>query len=90
MPGSKDEPRPITVRPAPGGLGATSQERVALALTLMTKFSLDGEPAERAVTAAGIAETLQALACDSELTPELQRLCGRLQRIWAAVEREPK
>ena len=89
MPGIKDEPSPITVRPAAGGLDATSQERVALALTLMTKFSLDDVATERAATAAALAETLHALACNSELTPELQRLCGRLERIWAAVERDP-
>jgi len=88
MPGTKDAPSPITVRATPGGLDATSQERVALALTLMTKFSLDGVAAERAATAAAMAETLHALECDAELTPELRRLCARLQRIWAAVERE--
>ena len=90
MPGTKDEPSPITVRPSLGGLDLTSQERVALALTLMTKFALDVVAAERAATAAALAETLHALDCDSELTPELRRLCGRLERIWAAVERQSR
>jgi len=81
-----DEPGPIALRPAPRALDAASQEQVALALTLMTKFPLDGASAERAETARGIADALEALAAAEELTPELRRLCVRLQGIWAAFE----
>ncbi|GAB3669288.1 hypothetical protein [Ramlibacter alkalitolerans] len=88
MPGTNGT-SPIAVRPALRGLDAASQERVALALTLMTKFSFDGAAAERAPTAAAIAQGLHALADDGELTPELRRLCARLQHIWATAGREP-
>jgi hypothetical protein len=88
MPGT-NEPSLIALRPTPRGLDAASQERVALALTLMTKFSLDGVAAERAPTASAIAQALHALEGEGELTPELRRLCARLQRIWATVGQEP-
>jgi hypothetical protein len=81
-----DAPLPIALRPAARGLEAASQQSVALALTLMTQFSVDDAAAERATTAASIGSALQALAAAPELTPELRRLCLRLQRIWAAVE----
>jgi hypothetical protein len=81
-----DEPGPIPLRSAPPTLDGASQERVALALTLMTKFTLDGPGAERAATASAIASALQALGTGTELAPELRRLCVRLQRIWAAIE----
>jgi hypothetical protein len=80
-----DEPSPIALRPAERALEAESQERVALLLTLMTKFPLDA-PAERGATATAIAEALRALAGEPELAPELRRLCTRLQRIWLAPE----
>lgn len=81
-----DEPGPIPLRPAPRALDAAGQEHVALALTLMTKFPFDAGGAERAATAAAIAQALEALAADPGLTPELRRLCARLQRIWTALE----
>ncbi|HET8747123.1 MAG TPA: hypothetical protein VFM98_16110 [Ramlibacter sp.] len=84
MPGT-DEPSPIALRAEPRGLDAANEERVALALTLMTQFSLGADVAERGATAAAIAGALQALAGSQELAPELRRLCRRLQRIWAAV-----
>jgi hypothetical protein len=87
MPGT-NEPSRIPLRSESRGLDAAGQERVALALTLMSKFALDGVRAERAATAAAIAQALDALAADAGLTPELRRLCARLQRIWAAVEQE--
>jgi len=83
MSGSTDETSLIALRDAPRGLDAAGQERVALALTLMTQFSLGAELAERGATASAIASALEALEASAELTPELRRLCGRLQRIWA-------
>jgi hypothetical protein len=81
-----DEPGVIPVRPASRPLDAASQEHVALALTLMTKFPLDAAPAERAATARSIAQALDDLAAIPELAPELRRLCKRLRGIWAALE----
>jgi len=83
---STQEPGPIPLRAAERGLDAAGQERVALALTFMTQFALDATPAERAATAARIADALVALAATPELVPELQRLSQRLQRIWSAVQ----
>jgi hypothetical protein len=81
-----DEPGPIALRPAARALDAASQEHVALALTLMTKFPFDEAAAERAATASAIAEALEALAAEAELAPDLRRLCTRLKGIWAALE----
>ena len=78
-----DAPSPIPLRTPSRPLPADSQERVALALTLMTKFPLDATAAERAATASAIADVLEALASGAGLTPELRRLCGRLQRLWS-------
>jgi hypothetical protein len=85
MPGT-DEPSLIPLRAAPGAPDAASQELVALALTLMTKFPLDDDPDERTASASAIAGALRDLAARPELTAELRRLCVRLREIWAALE----
>ena len=80
-----DEPNVIPFRRAAEGPGVASQDLVAVALTHMTRFSLD--PADRAASAAAVAEALQGLSAQPELSPELRRLCGRLQALWAATQR---
>lgn len=83
------EPAPIPVRPAARPMEPASQDRVALALTLMTKFALDQRTDDRDATAAAIAGALEALGTGAELSPQLRRLCVRLHRIWAAVGSPP-
>jgi len=81
-----DKPAPIPLRAAGRPLDSASQDSVALALTLMTQFALGPPGEDHGATASAIAGALQALAAGEELSPQLRRLCARLQGLWATIE----
>ena len=66
-------------------LDARAQELVAVALTMMTRHALGEDEAERRESAGIVADALRELEARDDLVPELRRLCGRLQRLWAVA-----
>jgi len=66
-------------------LDARAQELVAVALTMMTRHALGEDEAERRESAGIVVDALRELEARDDLVPELRRLCGRLQRLWAVA-----